>query len=124
MKKVLLIDDEKDFCMFLKKNLEIRGGYTVLIANSGKDGIAAAVHNRPDLILLDIIMPGLSGFDVLKELKEREETTAIPVIMLTAVNKDEAKERALELYNEDYIIKPVLLSDLEAKIKDVLSRRF
>jgi DNA-binding response OmpR family regulator len=124
MKKVLLIDDEKDFCMFLKKNLEIRGGYTVLVANNGKDGIAAAVRNRPDLILLDIIMPGMSGFDVLKELKERDETTAIPVIMLTAVNKDEAKERALELYNEDYIIKPVLLSDLEAKIKDVLSRRF
>jgi DNA-binding response OmpR family regulator len=124
MKKVLLIDDEKDFCMFLKKNLEIRGGYSVLIANNGKDGVAAAVRNRPDLILLDIIMPGVSGFDVLKELKEREETTAIPVIMLTAVNKDEAKERALELYNEDYIIKPVLLSDLEAKIKDVLSRRF
>lgn len=124
MKKVLLIDDEKDFCMFLKKNLEIRGGYTVMIANNGKDGIAAAVRNRPDLILLDIIMPGMSGFDVLKELKERDETTAIPVIMLTAVNKDEAKERALELYNEDYIIKPVLLSDLEAKIKDVLSRRF
>jgi len=124
MKKVLLIDDEKDFCMFLKKNLEIRGGYTVLVANNGKDGIAAAVRNRPDLILLDIIMPGMSGFDVLKELKERDETTAIPVIMLTAVNKDEAKERALELYNEDYIIKPVLLSDLDAKIKDVLSRRF
>lgn len=124
MKKVLMIDDEKEFAMVVKQNLEMKGDYRVEIATDGKSGIAAALHHKPDLILLDIIMPGMGGFDVLRELKNKKETTSIPVIMLTAVGSEEAKEKALGLYDEDYIVKPVLLSDLDAKIRAVLSRRF
>ena len=122
MKKILMIDDEKDICSLIKQNLELSGDHKVIIANNGKDGIAAAIHNKPDLILLDIIMPGLSGFDVLKKLKETEETTAIPVVMLTAVGTEEAKEKAMSLYNEDYLVKPVSTAVLRAKIEEVLSR--
>ena len=69
MKKILMIDDEKEFCMVIKQNLEMKGDYSVEIATDGKSGISAALHHKPDLILLDIIMPGMGGFDVLRELK-------------------------------------------------------
>lgn len=124
MKKILVIDDEKDFGFFVKQNLELVGGYTVMVANNGKDGIAAAMRYKPDLILLDVIMPQMSGFEVLQALKEIKDTTMIPVVMLTAVDTDEAKEKALGLYNEDYIVKPVAISELKAKVDAVLSRRF
>ncbi len=123
MKKVLMIDDEKEFAIVVKQNLEMKGDYHVEIATDGNSGIAAALHHKPDLILLDIIMPGIGGFDVLRELKNKRETTSIPVIMLTAVGSEEAKEKALGLYDEDYIVKPVLLSDLDAKIRSVLARK-
>jgi DNA-binding response OmpR family regulator len=122
MKKILLIDDEKDFCLITKQNLELGGGYKVIIATSGKEGISAARRDKPDLILLDIIMPSLSGFDVLKRLKEISETLSIPVIMLTAVGTEAAKEMATSLYGEDYIVKPVRTDVLRAKIEEVLLR--
>ncbi|MCX5677506.1 MAG: response regulator [Candidatus Omnitrophica bacterium] len=124
MKKILIIDDEAEFCRVVKQNLEMKGDYRVEVATDGKGGIDAALRNKPDLILLDIIMPGMGGFDVLRELKSKKETTSIPVIMLTAVDSEEAKEKALGLYDEEYIVKPVLLGDLDSKIKAVLSRRF
>jgi DNA-binding response OmpR family regulator len=124
MKKILIIDDEKDFGFFVKQNLELVGGYNVMVATSGKDGIAAALRYKPDLILLDVIMPQMSGFEVLQVLKDTKDTTMIPVVMLTAVDTDEAKEKALGLYNEDYIVKPVAISELKAKVDAVLSRRF
>jgi DNA-binding response OmpR family regulator len=122
MKKILIIDDENNFGFFVKQNLEMLGGYAVIVATTGKDGIAAATRHTPDLILLDVVMPNMSGFEVLEKLKHNKATTAIPVIMLTAVDTEEAKEKALGLYNEDYIVKPVAISELKAKIDGVLSR--
>jgi DNA-binding response OmpR family regulator len=123
MKKILMIDDERDICLLIKQNLELSGDYRVVIATNGKDGIASAARKKPDLILLDIIMPGMSGFDVLEKLKSRPETTAIPVVMLTAVGTEEAREKAAGLYDEDYIVKPVRTETLKAKIEEVLSRK-
>jgi len=122
MKKILMVDDERDICLLIKQNLELSGDYKVIIAHSGRDGISAARHEKPDLILLDIIMPGVSGFDVLRELKAKDETCSIPVIMLTAVGTEEAKEKAMSLYNEDYLVKPVRTDVLKQKIEDVLKR--
>jgi DNA-binding response OmpR family regulator len=121
-KKILIIDDEKDFCFFVKENLEVGGHFKVIVATNGPDGVSAAMRARPHLILLDIMMPGMSGFDVLKDLKKRTETASIPVVMLTAVGTDEAKAKALGLYNEDYIVKPVSATDLKFKINEVLAR--
>lgn len=123
MKKILIIDDEKDFCFFLKQNLELSGGYGVIVATNGKDGIAEAARQKPDLILLDVIMPNMSGFEVLKALKADRVTAGIPVVMLTAVETEETKDRALDLRDEDYVVKPVAISDLKAKVDEVLSRR-
>jgi len=124
VRKILIIDDEEDFGFFVKQNLEMAGSYRVIVATNGKDGMAAAMRHKPDLILLDVIMPQMDGFAVLQELKDTKATTMIPVVMLTAVDTEEAKEKALGLYDEDYIVKPVAISELKAKIDTVLSRRF
>ena len=122
-KKILIIDDEEDLSFFVKANLELDGGYKVKVATSGKAGIKAASQYKPNLILLDIMMPKMDGFEVLKKLKTCHETLAIPVIMLTAKGDEETKLKASKLYNESYIIKPVQIEVLKAKIEEVLSRR-
>lgn len=122
MKKILIIDDEKDFCYFIKKNLEYISDYKVIIATGGGKGIWYAYWYKPQLILLDIIMPGIDGFQVLKKLKEHKRTMSIPVIMLTAKCDDESKTEAMGLNEEDYITKPVGIDILKSKIDYVLAR--
>lgn len=123
MKKVLVVDDEKDFTFFVKANLELGGEYSVVVTHNGKDGIKAAERDNPEVILLDIMMPGLSGLDTLKILKENEKTFQIPVIMLTAKGDEESRMMAATMFNEEYIVKPVEIDVLKAKIKSVLARR-
>ncbi len=120
-KKILIIDDEEDFAYFVKKNLEAISNYEIIVANRGKKGIQIARKEKPDLILLDIMMPGIDGFEVLKRLKANEKTQDISVIMLTAKDEDESKIKASGLYCEDYLVKPVEKLVLRAKIQKVLS---
>ena len=120
-KKILIIDDEVDFCFFVKKNLEAISNYEIIVANKGKKGIQIARKEKPDLILLDIMMPGIDGFEVLKRLKANDKTQDISVIMLTAKDEDESKIKASGLYCEDYLVKPVEKLVLRAKIQKVLS---
>ncbi|MFO8053374.1 MAG: response regulator, partial [Candidatus Omnitrophota bacterium] len=81
------------------------------------------VKHKPDLIILDIIMPQVDGIEVLKKLKESKETLSIPVIMLSAKTDDETKLKAAALYDEYYITKPVQIDQLKSKIKEVFQRR-
>ncbi len=120
-KLILIIDDEKDFCYFVKKNLELFAGYNVVAIMSGKKGIRAAWKEKPDIILLDIMMPGIDGFEVLEKLKKNKKTLHIPVIMLTAKSEDESKMKAAGSYCSDYIVKPVNFEVLKSKIDKVLS---
>ena len=122
-KTILLIDDDKDLCEMTKKVLEVYGGYKVVTAPDGKEGIKAAHMAKPDLILLDINMPQMNGMEVLKLLKESAETIKIPVVMLTAYNEDILKVEASQHYNEDYIVKPVKTEDLVDRIEKVLKKR-
>lgn len=119
--KILIVDDEEDFCYFVKKNLEAISNYEIITATKGKKGIKIARKEKPDLILLDIMMPGIDGFEVLKRLKGNEKTQNIPIIMLTAKDEDESKIKAIGSYCEDYIVKPVENIVLKAKIHKVLS---
>ena len=121
-KKILLIDDEKNFCFFVKKNLEAIGEFVVLCANDPLEGIRSAKREQPDLILLDINMPRKDGFEVLEAIKKNEKTLSIPVIMLTAVEGDDAKIKSSGLYSEDYIVKPISYEKLREKIDTVLDR--
>jgi len=123
MRKILIIDDEEDLTFFIKANLELRGDYEVMIAKNGKDGLKLAASHKPDLILLDIMMPKMNGFEVLEKLKQAKETIAIPVIMLTAKADDASKIKAASLYNEDYMMKPVQIEALKAKIEEIAQRR-
>ena len=119
--RILVIDDEEDFSFFIKKNLE-RHAYQVWEASSGIKGLELAKRKKPDLIFLDIMMPGINGFEVLKRLKADEDTRSIPVIMLTGREDEEAKKMAQSLANEDYLVKPVELEELNSRIENVLSR--
>ena len=121
--KILIIDDEKDFTYFIKENLQLISNYTVITAKRGRRGIRAALKENPDLILLDVMMPGINGFEVLKRLKKNEKTYHIPVIMMTENSTDEPKIKESGFSADDYIIKPVETKVLRAKIHSILSPR-
>ena len=121
-KKVLLIDDEKDLCFFLKANLENTGEFDVLVSTRGDKGIELAQREKPDLILLDILMPGMSGDEVAEILLENSATAKIPIIFLTAmVTKEEIGDVALKKKGgRDFITKPITTEELVGAIKKVL----
>ncbi|MFA5084850.1 MAG: response regulator [Candidatus Omnitrophota bacterium] len=123
VKKILIIDDELGFCELVEKNLELVNDFAVAIATDSREGISLAKKIKPDLILLDIMMPHMDGFEVLKKLKDDTDTIEIPVIMLTAKGDDESRTRAMQLYDEEYITKPIGINDLKNKIDEVLNRR-
>ncbi|MDD5173894.1 MAG: response regulator [Candidatus Omnitrophica bacterium] len=123
VKKILIIDDEPGFCELVEKNLELVNDFAVAIATDSREGISLAKKIKPDLILLDIMMPHMDGFEVLKRLKDDTDTIEIPVIMLTAKGDDESRTRAMQLYDEEYITKPIGINDLKNKIDEVLKRR-
>lgn len=120
--RILLIDDEESFCFFVKKNLERNGEFSVIYTTNPDKGIKIAQKNRPDLILLDILMPRKDGFKVLEILKKNFKTLSIPVIMLTALGDEETKLKASALYNENYITKPVTYEILRLEIEKALIR--
>ncbi len=118
-KIVLVVDDEEDFSFFTKHNLE-RNNYEVLSALDGESGLRTAFDVKPDLILLDILMPGIDGFEVLKRLKSDPATVAIPVIMLTGKDDEASKERAAQLNDAGYLVKPIEIEELHNRIEQVL----
>jgi DNA-binding response OmpR family regulator len=120
---ILLIDDEADYCALLKMHLSFIGNFEVVCADSGNNGLKLARRIKPDIILLDVIMPGLDGFAVLEKLKKDDETISIPVIMLTGLDEDSARIKAAQLYDELYITKPVDIYQLKSKIEEILKLR-
>lgn len=122
-RKILIIDDEEYFGKLAKKNLELLGNLEVDTATNGIEGVNLAKEIKPDLILLDIMMPGIDGFEVLKRLKADSETVKIPVIMLSAKEDEESKVKAAQLYDELYLTKPIESEKLKAKIESVFEIR-
>lgn len=121
-KKILLIDDEEDFCFFVRKNLEQTGEFEVMATTKGEKGINLARREKPDLILLDIVMPEMDGSDVAEVLLNDPETKQIPLIFLTAiVTKEEIGFESIgEIGGHNFIAKPVDTERLTCCIKDVL----
>lgn len=118
---ILIVEDEKDIVKMLDYNLK-KEGYRTLVAHDGEDAIDAANTRHPDLILLDLMLPGVDGLEVCKELKLERKTASIPVIMLTAKAQESDKIVGLELGADDYVIKPFSPRELIARIKAVLRR--
>ena len=118
--KILIIDDEEDFAFFTKHNLERIDNYQVITTTEGNDGIQKAKEYRPDLILLDIMMPGINGFEVLRRLKADKGLKSIPVVMLTGKDDEGSRAKAAGLRDDDYIVKPIEIEELRARIKKIL----
>ncbi len=121
-KKILVVDDEKDIVEMLKYNLE-KEGYSVISALNGIRALEQARENKPDLILLDIMMPEMDGWEVCKQLMKDERTSTIPVIFLTAKGSEVDEVVGLELGADDYIIKPISIRKLIARVKTALRRK-
>jgi DNA-binding response OmpR family regulator len=116
---VLVIEDEPDLRAGLQHNLELEG-YRVDTAADGKEGLRKARDGRPALILLDLMLPGMSGLEVLRHLRETGRQT--PVIIVSAKGQDRDKVQGLELGADDYLTKPFGISELTARIRAVLRR--
>ena len=119
--KLLIVDEEIDALTALKVALEAEG-YNVIVALDGFEGIEKAKTENPDVILLDIMMPGMDGFEVCRRLKSDPSSENIPVIMLTAKGETDDKVEGLELGADDYVTKPFNLKELKARIRTVLRR--
>jgi len=114
--KILLVDDEPDFVELTKMRLE-SAKYEVVTAYDGNAGLYAAQREDPNLILLDVMMPGIDGFAVLRELRKNSATRKIPVIMLTAKGETKSIFKAQELGATDYLIKPCESEELIALVR-------
>ena len=120
-KQILIIEDEPDIQELLSFNLD-NNGYKVYTASNGEKGLEIARKEHPDLILLDLMLPGIHGLDVCRIIKSDQETSGISIIMLTALGQEEDIIKGLEIGAEDYVTKPFSLQVLEARIKTVLRR--
>ena len=118
--KILVIDDDSGLLTLLRLGLE-RDGFTVITANSGKEGLRQAYETRPDVIVLDVMMPGMDGWKVFDKLKENQEWKNIPVVFFT-MRKDKVAEKAGMFLGEDYIEKPFEIMDLKRRIDKVLKK--
>jgi len=118
-KKILVIDDEP-MVVKMVGDVLISRGHDVITASEGYDGLLKAISEQPDLILLDVVMPGLDGHDVLKRLKKDERTREIPVVYLSAVGDFSEQLHAMEDGSTDYITKPIKPSELADKVENYL----
>lgn len=117
--RILLVEDEENVAIFIKKGLE-EEFYSVDIAENGSEGLLMAGANDYDLIILDVMLPGMNGTEVCKKIRERDRR--VPILMLTAVDSVESKVRGLESGADDYLTKPFAFSELLARIKALLRR--
>ena len=118
MKKILIIEDETEIAELERDYLEIEGFY-VEIETDGKEGLKKGLEEKFDLVILDLMLPGLSGFDICKQLREKKD---IPIIMVSARKEDIDKIRGLGLGADDYMTKPFSPSELVARVKAHLKR--
>lgn len=119
--RILVVDDDPDILQFVRMNLELEG-FDTRTAESGKEGLAMAKEQPPDLVLLDVMMPGMDGLTVLKHLRTNPATANCPVIILTAKVLADDRVRALDLGADDYVAKPFELTELLARVRSVLRR--
>jgi two-component system phosphate regulon response regulator PhoB len=121
MKRVLIIEDEKDLAELLAFNLE-KEGYTATCVHDGKLGLEQATAELPDLILLDLMLPGMLGTEVCKALRKEQRTAHIPIIMITAKGDEIDRVVGFEVGTDDYIVKPFSMREVALRVKAVMRR--
>ena len=117
---VLVIEDDPTLRLGLQKTLR-SAGFAVEVAKTGKEGLEAALAARPDLVLLDVMLPGMNGFEICEELRRHD--VDVPILMVTAKGEEQDRVRGLRLGADDYIVKPFGVSELLARVDAALRRR-
>ncbi|MCA9599727.1 MAG: response regulator transcription factor [Myxococcales bacterium] len=117
---MLVVEDDRSLRLGLEKTLRSQG-YRVRVAGTGSEGLEAALAERPDVMLLDLMLPEMNGFEVLREIRARD--TELPIVILTAKGSEEDKVRGLELGADDYVVKPFGISELLARVDAQLRRK-
>ena len=115
-KKILVVDDSKT-ALFIESTILRGGHYELVTAQDGEEAVRKALVERPDVILMDVVMPGMTGFEACRELKSRPETSGIPVIMVTTRGEEENVEVGFSSGCTDYVTKPINGAELLAKIR-------
>ncbi len=118
---VLIVEDEADVVDLLRYNLS-RAGFAVLIAETGDAGVAMARQHRPDIVVLDLMLPGMNGHEVCRALKGDANTSVIPIVMLTAKGEPHERVKGLELGADDYVTKPFSPRELVLRVQALLRR--
>jgi two-component system phosphate regulon response regulator PhoB len=121
MQRILIVEDERDIADLVGFNLE-RAGYQVLKAHDGITGAEMAIHQRPDLVILDLMLPGKDGYGVFKEIRRDSRSRDIPVILLTARAQTEDRIQGLEAGADDYLTKPFSPKELMLRVQAALKR--
>jgi two-component system phosphate regulon response regulator PhoB len=119
--RILIVEDEEPLALLLTYNLEAEG-YDVDVVNRGDDAEIRLLENPPDLVLLDWMLPGVSGLEVCRRLRAREATKTLPVIMLTARGEEGERVRGLSIGADDYVVKPFSVPELMARVRSLLRR--
>lgn len=121
-KTILIVDDEEDTLQFLRDRLN-EEGFKTIEASNGKLALEKALESRPDLILLDIMMPEITGWDVMEQLQKKEDTASIPIVVLSAATSETDKQRGFRMGIKQYLTKPVEIRDLITEVKKVVQSR-
>ena len=119
-KKILVVDDSKT-ALFMVTTILKKEPYQLLTATDGQQAVEVAAAEHPDLVLMDVVMPRMTGFEACRELKRREDTKAIPVILVTTRGEEENVEIGFESGCNDYVTKPVNGQELLAKVRDLVA---
>lgn len=119
--QIMIVEDDPDICEILQYNLE-QEGYDVVIHNDGKDALDSILSNPPNLILLDLMLPGLNGLDIARKVRKDERTHTLPILMITARSEEMDILHGLELGADDYVTKPFRPREVIARVKALLRR--
>ena len=122
MKRILLIEDDADIALSLRYNLEKDGAFEVATVRDGEAGLKAALDRGPDLVLLDLNLPGMDGIEVCRRLRASKSTSEIPIIMITARAEESQRVNGLDQGADDYFTKPFSLREVQARVRAVLRR--
>jgi DNA-binding response OmpR family regulator len=122
MHRILIIEDDPDIALSIKYSMERDGSFAVNVAADGETGLAEARLHLPDLILLDLNLPGLDGIEVCRQLRRDRNTSSVPIVMLTARVEERDKISGLDLGADDYVTKPFSAKELMARVRAILRR--
>jgi two-component system alkaline phosphatase synthesis response regulator PhoP len=119
-KKILIIEDDRSAARLAQYTIQ-QAGYDVIIAYDGYEGLEKTLHEHPDLIILDIMLPGIDGYEICHRLRAEPETITLPILMISAKAREEDRNIGLKVGADDYLAKPVEPSVMLAKIEELLS---